>query len=258
VQLSRALVAAATALVLIVGGGSLTAAADPEPAPQPLTLVAPSTGEKADSPYVTFSWQAPADQEQAVIAVSTTSTTKNGVLPSSGRNAFAWYVDSAAGTYTDKRYSYPPDTYWWQVTARDAAGNTYRSAVWKVVVPVFFELSKVKAKAITEAGNGQRAVLVTAIMRCNYAEDQYYTQFTMVTTAGRRSLGRSITAYGNCVGMYPTKVETLVEPGALPKGTKLTMRLRGRSTMDSTVRWGGAAIKKANGPITTLHFTWRG
>ena len=38
----------------------------------------------------------------------------------------------------------------------------------------------------------------------------------------------------------PNKVETLVEPGSLQKGTKLTLKIRGRSTMDSTVRWGGA------------------
>ena len=256
-KLSRALVAAATALALVLGSGSLAASADP--APQPLTLVAPQTGAKVTSPYVTFTWQAPAGQEQAIIVVSRTSRTKNGLLPSSGRNVVGpWYVDSAAGTFTDKRYSYSPDTYYWQVTARDAAGNSYRSAVRKFVVPVFFELSKVKAKAIREAGNGKRAVLVRAIMRCNYAEPQYYTQLTMVTTAGKRSLGRSITGYGNCVGMYPIKVETLVEPGGLKKGTKLTLKLRGRSTKNSTVRWGGADIKKANGPVTTLHFTWKG
>ena len=115
-----------------------------------------------------------------------------------------------------------------------------------------------EAKAIREAGNGKRAVLVSAIMRCNYAEDQYYTQFTMVTFAGKRSLGRSVVAQGNCVGMFPTRTEVLVEPGSLKKGTKLTLKVRGRSTMDSTVRWGGAAIKKANGPVTTLHLTWNG
>jgi hypothetical protein len=256
-KISRALVAAAASIALVLGAGTVGASADP--APQPLTLVTPKSGAKATSPYVAFAWQAPAGQEQATIAVSRTSTTKNGLLPTRGKNAVGtWDVDGAAATLTDKRYSYPPDTYYWQVTATDAAGLTYRSAVRKLVVPVFFELSKVKAKAIREAGNGKRAVLVSAVMRCNYAEDQYYTQFTMVTFAGKRSLGRSIVAQGNCVGMYPTRTEVLVEPGSLKKGTKLTLKVRGRSTMDSTVRWGGSDIKKANGPVTTLHFTWNG
>lgn len=256
-KISRALLATASAVALVLGAGTVSASADP--APQPLTLLTPKSGAKVTSPYVTFTWQAPVDQEQATITVSRTSTTKNGLLPTRGRNVVGpWDVDSAAGTFTDKRYSYSPDTYWWQVTARDAAGGTYRSAVQKFVVPVFFELSKVKAKAIREAGNGKRAVLVSAIMRCNYAEDQYYTQFTMVSFAGKRSLGRSAVAQGNCVGMFPTRTEVLVEPGSLRKGTKLTLKVRGLSTMDSTVRWGGAAIKKAKGPVTTLHFTWNG
>lgn len=256
-KISRALVAAAAAIALVLGAGTVGASA--EPAPQPLALVTPKGGAKVTSPYVTFAWQAPVGQEQATIAVSRTRTTKNGLLPTRGRNVVGtWDVNGAAGTFTDKRYSYSPDTYYWQVTALDATGATYRSAVRKLVVPVFFELSKVKAKAIREAGNGKRAVLVSAIMRCNYAEDQYYTQFTMVTFAGKRSLGRSVVAQGNCVGMFPTRTEVLVEPGSLKKGTKLTLKVRGRSTMDSTVRWGGAAIKKANGPVTTLHLTWNG
>ncbi|MFD1722326.1 hypothetical protein [Amnibacterium endophyticum] len=255
-KFSRALAAAATALALVLGGGAVSASADP--VPQPLTLLTPTTGVKVASPYVTFTWQAPADQEQAIVRVSRSKRTKGGLLPLSGRNSITGYVDSSAGTFRDARYSYSPDTYYWQVTARDAAGNTYRSAVRRFVVPVFFQLSKMRAKAVREAGNGRRAVLVRGIMRCNYAEPQYYTQLTMVTTAGKRRLGRSITGYGNCLGMHPNKVETLVEPGSLKKGTKLTLKIRGRSTMDSTVRWGGAHIKKANGPVTTLHFTWRG
>lgn len=255
-KLSRALVAVAAAVAVVLGGGVMPASADP--APQALTLLTPTTGAKVSSPWVTFTWQAPAGQEQAIVRVSRSNRTQDGLLPLSGRDSITSYVDSSAGTFTDKRYSYSPDTYYWQVTARDAAGNTYRSGIRKFVVPVFFQLSKMRAKAIREPGNGKRAVLVRGIMRCNYAESQYYTQLTMVTTAGKRSLGRSITGYGNCVGMIPTRVETLVEPGALKKGTRLTLKVRGRSTMDSTVRWGGADIKKANGPVTTLHFTWRG
>lgn len=256
-KLLRALAAATASVALVLGAGTVAASA--APAPQPLTLLTPTSGGKVGSPVVTFTWQAPAGQTEATVRVARTATTRNGVLQPTRRNAVDEAdVTGAAGRYTLKDYDYPPDTYYWQVEATDAAGVEYRSAVRRFVVPVFFQLSKVKAEAITESYNRKRAVQVSAVMRCNYAQDQYYTQFAMAVLVGKKVIGRSSVAQGDCVGMYPTRTKVIFEPGSLKRGTKLTLQVYGESTHDSTVRWGGSSIKKAKGPKTTLRFTWRG
>lgn len=256
---SRTIFAITVAAALAVAGVAPAASADP--ATQPLTLLGPSNGQKLATPYVPFSWQAPADEQSVEIVVSTSATTgASGKLPQSGKKYLTseWIDSPGASTFVDKKYAYSPGTYYWQVETTDGAGTEYLSRVRKFVVPVFFQLSKVKLKMIHEAYNGKRALAASVVMKCNYAQDQYYTQFSMDVYKGSKRISHGAVAQGNCVGMYPIKTEGLFEPSAsLKSGTKLTIKLYGHSTNDSTVRWGGAAIKKAKGAVTTLHYTYK-
>lgn len=252
-KLSRPFLAILVTAALAIGGVAPVASA--ATTAQPLTLVGPTNGQKLKTPYVTFSWEAPADEQGVDIVVSTAKKTgSNGKLPTKGKNYLTtWIAEAGSTTFTDKTYSYAPDTYYWQVSTTDAAGVEYLSPVRKFVVPVFFELSKEKVKMIKAKYNGQRYIEGSAVMQCNYGESQYYTQFVMDVYKGKKRISQSIVGQGNCLGMFRIKTAAIAEPPA--KGTKLTIKLYGRSTHNSTVRWGGSKIKKAKGKVTTIKYT---
>jgi len=252
-NLSRPFLAIIVTAALALGGVAPVASA--ASTAQPLTLVGPTDGQKLKTPYVKFSWEAPVDEQMVEIVVSTSKkTASNGKLPTRGKNYLTtWYPDLGSSTFTDKTYSYAPDTYYWQVLATDAAGVEYLSPVRDFVVPVFFELSKAKVKMIKAKYDGQRYLEGSAVMQCNYGESQYYTQFVMDVYKGKKRISQSIVGQGDCLGMFKIKTAAIAKPPA--KGTKLTIKLYGRSTHNSTVRWGGSKIKKTKGEVTTIKYT---
>ena len=255
-KLSRTVATITAAALLALGALAPAASA----APLPLALGAPAQGEEVDTPYPEFTWTLPANTTQSQVIVSRENTTgANGLLSTRGKKVM-FSTDFYAGesTYHDPDYAFSPDTYYWQVNALDADGNPYVSAVQKFTVPLFMDLKKEKTKIGKMQYNGQRAIFGNATMYCNYAEQQYYTQFVMEVWKGKKKLATSGQARGDCAYYSGVKSEAVwAPPASLKSGTKLTIKLYGEQTHKSSIKWGGIKLPKSKGPATTLTITWK-